>query len=77
VSTVALPPLQRRRANGFHVWVSVAAVVAVVSAVPLLRLDIDAGSKVALSAMHLSTGLSAIAGHAIARRRSSIADASI
>ena len=46
-----------------------AAVVAVISALPLLRLEVDAGSKVALVTMHLVTGAAAIAGHTKTRRR--------
>jgi hypothetical protein len=61
--------LERRSPAGFRRWVAVVAAVAVVSSLPLLRLDVDAGSKVALVAMHLTTGAAAVAGQAIARSR--------
>jgi hypothetical protein len=61
--------LERRRADAFRIWVIVAAVFAVASIPPVLRLDIDGGSKLALAAMHLATGAAAIAGQAIVRRR--------
>ena len=34
----------------------------------LLALDVDAGSTLALSVMHIVVGASAIVGHALARR---------
>lgn len=43
---------------------------AVLSAVPLWRLDVDTSSKTALTVMHLLTGVAAIAGHAATRRSS-------
>jgi len=60
--------LDRYRADGFRLWVPAASAVAVLSAIPLWRLDIDAGSKLTLTAMHLATGCAAIAGHALVRR---------
>ena len=43
----------RRRADGLRRWIVVAAAVAIVSAIPLYRLDIDTGVKeFALSSMH-------------------------
>ncbi|MGD9704424.1 MAG: DUF6069 family protein [Acidimicrobiia bacterium] len=50
-------------------WTLTASLFAAASAVPLTRLDVDRGSKIALASMHLATGAAAIAGHAIARRR--------
>jgi Family of unknown function (DUF6069) len=64
----ALWVLERRRANGFRIWVVVAAAVAIASAVPLFGLDVDAGSKIALSTMHILTGSAVIAAQAFARR---------
>ena len=61
--------LERFRADGFRFWTVLAAAIAVVSIIPLFRLDIDAGSKVALSAMHLVVGATAVAGHALVRAR--------
>jgi hypothetical protein len=60
--------LERRRTDALRLWESAAVALAVVSALPQLRLEIDAGSKVSLAAMHLLTGAAAIAGHRIVRR---------
>jgi hypothetical protein len=60
----------RRRADGLRRWIVVAAAVAIVSAIPLYRLDIDTGSKIALSSMHLLTGAAAIVAQLITRRGS-------
>jgi hypothetical protein len=60
--------LERFRTNGFRIWVVVAAVLAVGSILPVLRLDLDAGSLVALAAMHLTVGAAAIVGQVVARR---------
>ncbi len=62
-----LSMLERRRFDAWRVWEPVVAVAAVVSAVPLLRLPVDAGSKVGLVVMHLLTGAAAIAGQRAAR----------
>lgn len=67
--SVLLAVAQARHTRAWRAWTITAALFAVASAVPLTRLDIDAGSKVALVSMHLATGAAAIAGHAIARRR--------
>jgi hypothetical protein len=56
-----------RRGAGIRVWTAIALGVAIVSAVPLWRLDVDTGSRMALTAMHALTGASAIIGHRIAR----------
>jgi hypothetical protein len=58
----------RRRGNGLRRWIVAAAAVAVVSAIPLFRLDIDTGSKLSLASMHLLTGAAAIAAQLITRR---------
>ncbi len=60
---------QRRTDRAWRRWLVTVAMVAVVSAVPLWRLDVDTGSKMALTVMHLLTGVCAVAGHAVARRR--------
>jgi|GEM_PF-6288471 len=59
--------MARRRPRAFAAWQGIAVAVAVVSAVPLLRLDIDAGSKLSLVSMHLLTGACAIGGQRFAR----------
>lgn len=53
--------LTRTRFDGFRIWAGVAAAVAVISAVPLWRLDIDSASKVSLTVMHLWTGAACVA----------------
>jgi hypothetical protein len=68
IGTFALWAFERVRRNGFREWAVVAALVAVVSIPPVFRLDIDAGSKLSLSIMHLVVGAAAIAGHLVARR---------
>jgi len=69
LGAVALWVLDRRGAQGFRVWAIMAAVVAVLSAVPLFHLDVDLGSKLTLASMHLLTGAAAIAGQAFIRMR--------
>lgn len=59
--------MERRWANSFSVWARIAIAVAIVSALPLLRLDIDAGSKVSLVLMHLLTGVCAAGAHRAVR----------
>jgi hypothetical protein len=65
---VLLALVQSRFALAWRAWTITASLLAVASAVPLTRLNIDRGSKIALATMHLATGAAAIAGHAIARR---------
>lgn len=60
---------QRRDHRAWPRWIVVASAVAVLSALPLWGLDVDTGSKLSLTLMHLATGAAAIAGHAAARRR--------
>lgn len=62
--------LERGGRDRLRAWSTVAAVVAVISSLPLLRLDVDAASKVALVGMHLATGVAAIGGHHLVRRSS-------
>lgn len=64
-----------RRADRFRLWTGLAAALAVASAVPLWRLEVDTGSKAALTTMHLLTGAAAIAGQVAARRRARAAGA--
>jgi len=65
--------MDRRRVDWFRPWTAVAGVVTIASAIPLLRLHIDAGSKVSLATMHLLTGIAAIAGQAVMRREPPVA----
>ena len=71
VGAALLALLERRSARAWATWVALAVAVAVLSALPLLHLEVDAHSKVALVAMHLTTGAAAIAGHAFVRLRAS------
>ncbi len=68
LAALLLSLLQTRVRRGFDVWLAVVVLVTIGSAVPLFRLDIDLQSKIALSSMHLATGISTIAGQLIARR---------
>jgi membrane protein implicated in regulation of membrane protease activity len=61
--------LERFAARGFAIWVAIAAVVTVVSFLPLWQLEVDTASKVTLSVMHVVVGIAAIAGQDVARRR--------
>lgn len=61
--------MDRRSAPGaWRRWVGLTAAVALLSTVPLWQLEVGAGSKLGLSAMHVLTGASAIAGQHLARR---------
>jgi hypothetical protein len=62
VGGVTLWLLTKMTGRALAVWSVVAAVVAVASLAQPLVLDVDAGSKVALSIMHLATGAMAIVG---------------
>jgi hypothetical protein len=59
--------LERFRDDGFRTWTVLAVAFTVLSIPPVLRLDIDAGSKVTLSVMHLVVGAAAILGQRAAR----------
>jgi hypothetical protein len=60
--------LAKVRRDPFTLWAGLAAAFAALSAVPLWKLDIGTGSKAALTAMHLLTGVAAVAGQALANR---------
>lgn len=68
LGTLVLAVLERVRSDGFRVWSVLAVAFAVLSVFPVLRLDIDAGSKVTLGVMHVVVGLAAVAGQRLARR---------
>lgn len=53
---------QRRDPEAIRRWSLVVMSLAVLSAVPLWRLDVDTASKIALSMMHLATGACAVIG---------------
>ncbi len=69
VGAIGLWLLERFRPNGFRIWTILALVLAVVSIGGPLSLDIDTGSQVALTIMHLVVGVAAVAGHTIARKK--------
>jgi hypothetical protein len=69
-ATLALWLLRRRGAE--RAWAPLVAIVSVASAVPLWWLDVDTGSKLSLTMMHLLTGTAAVTGHALARRQSAV-----
>jgi hypothetical protein len=68
VGTLVLGLLERLRADGLRVWSAIAVGFAVLSILPVLRLDIDAGSKLTLGVMHLVVGVAAVSGQRLARR---------
>jgi uncharacterized BrkB/YihY/UPF0761 family membrane protein len=67
VGAVGLWLAYRFLPKSFTVWSAVVAVLAVVSIVGPLGLDIDTGSKVALTVMHFATGAAAIIGQSLVR----------
>ena len=69
VGAVGLWLAYRFLAKSFAVWSAVVAVLAVVSIVGPFGLDIDTGSKVALTVMHIATGAAAIVGQSIVRNK--------
>jgi hypothetical protein len=66
VGQVVLAGMLKRSRNAFRRWAILAGAVAVVSALPLWRLDIPASSKTWLTIMHLCTGAAAVAGQRVA-----------
>jgi hypothetical protein len=68
IAAVGLAILERFAANGLRAWTIAVAVVTVLSFLPLWRLDIDTGSKVALTFMHLAVGAAVVAGQRFVRR---------
>lgn len=68
LGAILLGFLERWFARGYWVWVAIAAVTAVVSAIPLWWLAIDTRSKVFLSGMHIVAGLAALVGQGWVRR---------
>jgi membrane protein implicated in regulation of membrane protease activity len=59
-------------ARGFAIWAIGAAAITAASLVPLFALDVDAGSKVALTVMHVVVAASAVTGQALAQRRAAV-----
>jgi hypothetical protein len=66
LGALALWAASDRIARPVRAWTMAAAVVAVVSAMPLWRLEVPTGSKVALTTMHLLTGGAAVLGQRLA-----------
>jgi Family of unknown function (DUF6069) len=59
-----------RRRDGWRAWTITVALVSLGSALPLWWLEVDTGSKMALTCMHLVTGAAAVAGQSVRRNRS-------
>ena len=59
--------LQRWRADALRVWSWLVVAFTLLSIPPVLRLDIDTGSKLTLSLMHLVVGAAALVGQRGAR----------
>jgi hypothetical protein len=70
LGAVLLAVLDRITTRAWPIWTAVAAVVTVLSFLPLWGLAIDTRSKVALTTMHVAVGVAAVVGQRIARRRS-------
>ena len=56
-------------ARGFAIWAIGASVITAASIVPVLALDVDAGSKVALTVAHVVVAVAAVGGQYWAGRR--------
>jgi Family of unknown function (DUF6069) len=65
----ALWLFERARPGSARAWAGLAAAVGVLSIPPVLRLDIDAGSKLSLAVMHLAVAATTIGAHALLLRR--------
>ena len=59
--------LQRWRADALRIWTGLVVAFTLLSIPPVLRLDIDAGSMLTLSVMHLVVGAAALLGQRGAR----------
>ena len=68
IAAVGLAVLERVARTGLRMWSIAAAVVTVLSFLPLWRLDIDTRSKVVLTVMHLVVGAAVIGGQVAVRR---------
>ena len=66
IGAVGLGVLQRFLTKGMQIWTALVGVLTVASIVGPLGLDIDDGSKVALTIMHLATGAAAVIGQTLA-----------
>jgi hypothetical protein len=67
IGTGVLWLLQRWRDDGFRLWVVLVVAFTLLSIPPVLRLDVDAGSKLTLAVMHLVVGAAALLGQRGAR----------
>ncbi len=70
IGAVGLWVCEKLFARGFAIWAIGAVVITAASIVPVVALDVDAGSKVALSVAHVVVVVAAVGGQAVARRRS-------
>lgn len=65
LGTAVLWGLQKWRPNGATIWMWTAATLGVVSIASPASLDVDTGSKIALSIMHVATAVAAVVGHRV------------
>ena len=68
IAAVGLAVLERVSRRGLSTWTIAVAAVTVLSCLPLWRLDLDTGSKAALSMMHLVVGAVVIGAQRFVRR---------
>jgi hypothetical protein len=61
--------LTRRRPSGFAIWAGFVLAIAFVTTGGPLSLDVDSGSKITLSLMHLATGITTVSGQRLARSK--------
>jgi hypothetical protein len=64
--------MQRHGDDRFRLWTAIVSAVAVVSTVPLWGLDVDTGSKLSLTLMHLLTGAAAVVGQSVERNSATV-----
>jgi hypothetical protein len=72
LGAVLLWALERGGRDRLRTWTVVVGGLAIGSAIPLWGLDVDRGSKVCLTLMHLLTGAAAVAGQRLARNRPTV-----
>jgi hypothetical protein len=69
IAGVALLLWDRRSSRALELWTIAVMGLAVLSALPLWGLDVDTGSKLALTLMHLATGACAVLGQRLQATR--------
>ena len=69
IGAIGLWVSQRLFRRGLAIWVTGAALITVASVIPAFAMDVDTGSKVALTVMHVVVAVAAVTGQVVAGRR--------